>query len=304
MGNEYHIPVLLHESIEALAINPDGIYVDVTFGGGGHSAAILDRLSDRGRLFGFDQDEQAVANAIDDNRFTMVHGNFRFLKHFMKYYGIDKLDGILADLGVSSFHFDAPQRGFSYRYDVELDMRMNTSTALTAREVLAGYSAQELQRVFSEYGEVRNAKSLAQAIVDARRSDKLIRTSDLIRLIERLYRGDRQKYTSQVFQALRIEVNDEMGVLSQFMEDGLSMLKCGGRMVVISYHSLEDKIVKQYMRSGSGLAVMEYDAFGRSLNLFKIITRKPIVPSNDEIKINSRAASAKMRVTEKNNVDG
>jgi len=298
-NSDYHIPVLLDECMDALIINPDGVYVDVTFGGGGHSKEILNRLTAKGRLFGFDQDEQAIANAIDDSRFEMVHGNFRFLNHFMAYYGHTSVDGILADLGVSSFHFNEAERGFSYRFDAEIDMRMNTSALFTARDVLGSYSQGDLQRIFSEYGEIRNAKTLAKVIVETRREEKIIKTSDLLRIVDKVYRGDRQKYASQLFQALRIEVNDEMGVLRRFMGEGLELLGSGGRMVVMSYHSLEDKIVKQFMRAGSGTDEMEYDNYGRAIERYKSITRKPIIPSQEEIKNNSRAASAKLRVTEK-----
>lgn len=296
---EYHIPVLLGECLDALIVDPDGVYVDVTFGGGGHSKEILNRLTAKGRLFGFDQDEDAVSNAIVDERFVMVHGNFKFLKHFMTYYGHTEVQGVLADLGVSSFHFNEAERGFSYRFDAALDMRMNTSAMITAQDVLMNYTQGELQSMFSEYGEIRNSKSLAKVIVETRRDGKIVKTSDLLRVIDKMYRGDRQKYASQVFQSLRIEVNDEMGVLRRFMGEGLDLLASGGRMVVMSYHSLEDKIVKQYMRSGSGKDVMEYDSFGRAVRLYNSITRKPILPSQEEIKRNSRAASAKLRVTEK-----
>ena len=285
--------------MDALIVDPDGVYVDVTFGGGGHSKEILNRLTAKGRLFGFDQDEQAIANVIDDERFVLVHGNFRFLKHFMTYYGHNSVHGILADLGVSSFHFNEADRGFSYRFDAALDMRMNTSALVTAQDILITYSQGELQKIFSEYGEIRNAKTLAKVIVETRREEKIVKTSDLLRIVDKIYRGDRQKYASQVFQSLRIEVNDEMGVLKRFMGEGLELLGSGGRMVVMSYHSLEDKIVKQYMRSGSGKDVMEYDNYGRAIEKYKSITRKPIIPSKDEIIINSRAASAKLRVTEK-----
>ncbi|MFT4565481.1 MAG: 16S rRNA (cytosine1402-N4)-methyltransferase [Saprospiraceae bacterium] len=298
-NSKYHIPVLLKECLDALIVNPDGVYIDVTFGGGGHSKEILNRLTAKGRLFGFDQDEQALENAIDDERFVMVHGNFRFLKHFMAYYGLESVQGILADLGVSSFHFNEAERGFSYRFDAALDMRMNTSALTTAQDILISYSQAELQRIFSEYGEIRNAKTLAKVIVETRRDERIVKTSDLLRIVDKIYRGDRQKYASQVFQALRIEVNDEMGVLRRFMGEGLELLASGGRMVVMSYHSLEDKIVKQYMRSGSGKDVMEYDNYGRAVEKYKSITRKPVIPSQEEIKINSRAASAKLRVTEK-----
>ena len=299
INDSYHIPVLLQESIDALDIKPDGIYVDVTFGGGGHSSFILKQLGKAGRLYGFDQDPDAVSNAIQDPRFTMVQANFRFLTQFMRYYNIDKVDGILADLGVSSFHFDMPERGFSYRFEAELDMRMNQSTVLTAAQVLHKYSAEQLQNIFSNYGEVRNSKTLSRAIVDGRQRKKIKMTSDLMSVIQDVYRGDLQKYASQVFQALRIEVNDEMGVLEDFLDNGLKLLNAGGRMVVISYHSLEDKLVKQYLRSSSGKPQIEYDEYGRTIEKYKPVSKKPIMPTEIEIEKNSRAASAKLRATEK-----
>ena len=299
MSENYHTPVLLDECLDALDIKPEGVYVDVTYGGGGHSKPILNRLTAKGRLFGFDQDEYAVANAVDHASFTFVKANFRYINHFMTYYGIDKVDGILADLGVSSFHFDEPSRGFSYRYDTGLDMRMNDSISVTAASVLASYNQGQLQDVFSKYGEVRNARTLAKAICDTRRQSPFVKSSDLMSIIGTCYRGDRQKYASQVYQALRIEVNNEMGVLAEFLEAALELLSPGGRLVVMSYHSLEDKIVKKYLKYGSAKGVLEQDEFGRSIIKYKQITKKPIVPSQEEIKRNSRAASAKLRVVER-----
>lgn len=294
----YHTPVLLEECMDALSIKPNGVYVDATFGGGGHSKPILNRMTAKGRLFGFDQDEQAQANAIEDERCTFVRANFQYISHFMRYYDVQGVDGILADLGVSSFHFDEPSRGFSYRFDTELDMRMNRYISLTAREVLAKYSQKDLQRVFSEYGELRNAKTFSSIICEARGSFEIVKVSHLMALIDRAYRGDRQKYSSQVFQALRIEVNDEMGTLKSFLKQSIDLLASGGRLAVITYHSLEDKLVKKILRGQyeGGAAVDEY---GRSLSIVKQITRKPILPTEEEIKINSRAASAKLRVIEK-----
>ncbi len=294
----YHTPVLLRECIDNLSIKPEGVYVDVTFGGGGHSRPILDRMNAKGRLFGFDQDEQAISNSIDDTRFTFVRGNFQYISHFMKYYQLSEVDGILADLGVSSFHFDEPSRGFSYRFDSKLDMRMNQDVSLTAAEVLATYSQAELQKIFSEYGELRNAKTFSKAICEVRKVSAIVEVKHLLDLIGRLYRGDRQRYTSQVFQALRIEVNDEVGTLELFMQRAIKLIKTGGRLVVITYHSLEDKIVKKAMR-GEGSVHGTFDEYGRSLSKLKQITRKPIVPSEIEINRNSRAASAKLRVIEK-----
>lgn len=299
MSDNYHIPVLLNECLEALAIKPDGVYVDVTYGGGGHSKPILHRLTAKGRLFGFDQDDDAIVNAIEDQRFTFVKANFQYLSHFLKYYGIRGVDGILADLGVSSFHFDEPSRGFSYRFDTDLDMRMNESISATAAEILATYNRSELQSIFSKYGEVRNAKTLAKVICEAREHHKISTSSDLMDIIDRCYRGDRQRYASQVYQALRIEVNDELGVLAKFLESALGELNIGGRLAVISYHSLEDKIVKRYLKYGNAEGMSMTDEFGRSIDKYKAITKKPIIPNEDEIARNSRAASAKLRVIER-----
>ncbi len=293
----YHIPVLLEESIDFLNIKPDGVYVDATFGGGGHSGPILNRMNAKGRLFGFDQDEQAQSNIIDDPRFTFVNSNFQYISHFMRYYGVPVVDGILADLGVSSFHFDEPSRGFSYRFDTELDMRMNKSGALTARTVLNRYSQKELQQIFSEYGELRNAKTFSNMICETRKSDKIEKVSDLIRLIDKAYRGDRLKYMSQVFQALRIEVNDELGTLEVFIRKSWDLLSPKGRLVIINYHSLEDKVVKRMIKNDLGGA--DTDEFGRNIDKLIRINKKPIVPSPEEIRKNSRAASAKLRVIEK-----
>jgi len=298
MSQDYHTPVLLDECVAALDIKPDGVYVDVTYGGGGHSKPILNRLTAKGRLFGFDQDEYAVANAIEQDNFTFVKSNFRYIKHFMKYYGIDKVDGILADLGVSSFHFDEPSRGFSYRFDTALDMRMNESISTTAADILRQYSQSQLQDIFSKYGEVRNAKTLAKVICEVRRSSPLEKSSDLMDIVSKCYRGDRQKYASQVYQALRIEVNDEMGVLAEFLEAALGLLSPGGRLVVMSYHSLEDKIVKKYLKYGAS-GKLEQDEFGRAITNYKQITKRPMVAPKEEIERNSRAASAKLRVVER-----
>ncbi len=297
-SHTYHTPVLLEETIDLLNINPAGVYVDVTFGGGGHSGPILHRMNAKGRLFGFDQDEQAKANIIDDARFTFVRGNFQYISHFVKYYGVERVDGILADLGVSSFHFDEPSRGFSYRFDSKLDMRMNQDGTLTAQDVLANYSQKQLQYIFSNYGELRNAKTFSEAVCEVRGAAKIEEVRHLLDIIGRVYRGDRQRYTSQVFQALRIEVNDEVGTLKTFLENAIDLLSVGGRLVVITYHSLEDKIVKVAMK-GEGSKHVQYDEYGRRTSKLKQITKKPIVPSESEINRNSRAASAKLRVIEK-----
>ena len=295
-SNTYHIPVLLEESIQALEIKSNGTYIDATFGGGGHSKPILNRLTAKGRLFGFDQDKQAQDNIIDDPRFTFVNANFQYIAHFMRYYGVGGIDGILADLGVSSFHFDEPSRGFSYRFDTELDMRMNESGSVSARHILAQYNQSELQRIFSEYGELRNAKTLSRMIVDWRKREPIVRVGQLKHLIDKVYRGDKQKYMSQVFQALRIEVNDEMETLRVFLSRSWELLKKEGRFVVITYHSVEDKVVKQYFRDKEREGVDEY---GRSVAEVRQITKKPVIPSKEEIERNRRATSAKLRVYEK-----
>ncbi len=291
----YHTPVLLTESIEWLDINPEGVYIDATYGGGGHSKSILNQMNAKGRLFGFDQDEQAQSNVIDDPRFCFIQANFRFVAHFMRFYDFSVLDGILADLGVSSFHFDEPSRGFSYRYDALLDMRMNQSSSLTARRILWEYDAPSLQSMFSDYAELRNAKSLSEKICSVRDKRPLEKVSDLIEVIDALYIGDRLKYMSQVFQALRIEVNDEMNALKIFLEHALQLLKKKGRLVVISYHSVEDKLVKNVFRDYA----QDYDEYGRLRMKATILTKKPIAPSKEEILENRRASSAKLRVLEK-----
>ncbi len=298
MSIDYHVPVLLRSSVDQLIVDPDGVYVDVTFGGGGHSREILSCLSDQGRLFGFDQDVDAESNLIVDDRFTFVRSNFEYLSNFVDYYGLDGVDGILADLGVSSFHFDEASRGFSYRFDAELDMRMNVSAQQSARDVLMNYGSGELQRIFSEYGEIRNSRSLAQEIVRQRSVSAIATVGDLDQIIAKMYRGDRQRYTSQLYQALRIEVNDELGVLRRMLGQGRDILRSGGSFVVISYHSLEDKIVKRFFKDG-GFDGPEEDSFGRVIDRFKVLTKRPAEPTEDEIKENSRAASAKMRVAHK-----
>ena len=294
-SHTYHVPVLLQESLNALQVKPDGVYVDATFGGGGHSRPILSQMTAKGRLFGFDQDVEAFKNAIDDSRFVFIHSNFQFLLQFMKYYEAMQLDGIIADLGVSSYHFDKASRGFSYRFEDRLDMRMNQSSQLSAIDVLNKYSEEDLQRIFSQYGELRNAKTLSRHICKRREYKGVERTSDLLEIIDVVYKGDRLKYISQVFQAIRIEVNDELNVLEKFLIDGLSLLKSDGRFIVITYHSLEDAIVKKVMR----LFCSQTDDFGRNTSKFELINKRPIVPSKDEIVKNRRASSAKLRAIKK-----
>lgn len=295
----YHLPVLAAESIAALTIQPGGVYVDATFGGGGHAKLILQELGDKGRLLGFDQDEDALRNALDDPRFTFVQSNFRHLKRFLKLHGVRAADGILADLGVSSHQFDEATRGFSYRFEAALDMRMNQEDDRTAATILNEYSAEELQQVFSEYGEVRNSKTLAQRIVEERRGRPIQTVNDFLTILEPLIRGQRLRYLSQVFQALRIEVNEEMEALRDFLEQSLEVLKPGGRLVVITYHSLEDRMVKFFLKTGNAEGEVKSDFYGNIARPFKVITKNAIEPSEAEITENPRARSAKLRVGEK-----
>lgn len=296
----YHIPVLAKESIDALNIKPKGVYVDATFGGGGHSKLILDSLDTDSRLIGFDQDEDALANVIDDNRFTFVHHNFRFLKRFLRLHGIRKVDGILADLGVSSHQLDEATRGFSYRFNAQLDMRMNQQAGETAADLLNSLTAEDLQTLFSRYGEVRNSKMLANAIVEKRQALTIRTIGDFLAIVEPLIRGHRQRYLAQVFQALRIAVNDEMGALADFFQQAMEVLNPGGRLVVITYHSIEDRLTKRLLKTGNVEGLVEKDFYGNIQRPFKVITKKAILPSPREIKENPRSRSAKLRIGEKN----
>ncbi|MBX2877997.1 MAG: 16S rRNA (cytosine(1402)-N(4))-methyltransferase RsmH [Saprospiraceae bacterium] len=292
----YHVPVLAGESIDALAIKPDGIYIDATFGGGGHSALILNALGDNGRLLGFDQDGDAAQNVPDDDRFTFVQHNFRFMKRFLRLYKVEKVDGILADLGVSSFQLDEGRRGFSYRFDTELDMRMNQGTGTTAATILQEYGEQDLVRVFSELGEVRNSKTLAARIVELRRDHPLQTIGDFLALLDPIIKGQRLRYLSQVFQALRIEVNDEMGALEDFLQQSMELLKPGGRLAIITYHSIEDRMVKRFMKAGNMSGEPEKDFYGNIHRPFDLISRKAILPEQEELHRNPRSRSAKLRV--------
>jgi 16S rRNA (cytosine1402-N4)-methyltransferase len=296
---EYHNPVLLHESVDGLAIKPDGIYVDVTFGGGGHSREILSRLGPNGKLFAFDQDEDALANALADDRFTLINENFRFIKRFLRFYGVKSVDGILADLGVSSHQFDVPERGFSTRFDAELDMRMSQKNDLNAYRVVNEYDEANLKRVFLDYGELKNAPVLSRTIVEAR-ENRLIKTTDELKAVLEKYLPERvrNKILAQIYQAIRIEVNQEMDVLKEFLEQSLEILNPNGRLSVISYHSLEDRLVKRFVKNGMFEGEPERDFFGNFSVPFNTI-EKLIVPNNEEIKINNRARSAKLRVAEK-----
>ena len=294
--SEYHNPVLLKETIDALVKKSDGIYIDVTYGGGGHSKEILKNLDANGHLIVFDQDGEAEENIVDDPRMTFVKSNFRYLYKFWKWLDIDRVDGVFADLGVSSHQFDADYRGFSYRFDAELDMRMNENMNLTAKDILATYTMEQLQNVFSRYGEIRNSKTLAKEIVDGRNKGLyIISTKDLNLILDRLRIGNYNKYFAQVYQALRMEVNDEMAALEEMLNGSLRILKPAGRLVVISYHSLEDRIVKRFVKSGNADGTVDRDAYGRSLAKMKVGS-KIIEPTQEEQRINARSRSAKMRI--------
>ena len=300
--SEYHVPVMLRECVEGLAIKKDGVYVDVTFGGGGHSKEILKHLGEEGKLFGFDQDEEAKQNAqqIEERSFTFIEANFRYLKRYLKLHGIKQVDGILADLGISSHQIDQPERGFSIRSSAALDMRMDQSTSLTAKQVVNEYDQEALHKMLGIYGEVKNAKTLAEAIVSERFAKPFETTADLIDLLEKFAPRNREfKYYAQVFQAIRIEVNDEMGALEDFLSQAAEVLKPGGRLVIESYHSLEDRMVKNYINKGKVFGEVEKDFFGNQLKPFKAISRKPITASEEELKENNRARSAKLRIAEK-----
>ena len=297
---DYHNPVLLQECIDGLNIKPDGVYVDVTFGGGGHSRAILEQLNENGRLYGFDQDADARASQLDDERFVLIPHNFRYLKRFLRLEGVRKVDGILADLGVSSYQFDTAERGFSFRFDTSLDMRMNQESELTAQKILVTYSAEALQQMFGHYGEVRNAKTLARTIVNAKESGERLQTiGEFLAVIDHCIKGKKNRYLSQVFQALRMEVNEEIEVLEEMLWQTTEVLKEDGRLVVISYHSLEDRLVKNIIKKGTFEREAEKDEYGRFYQPLKPVNKKIIVPTQEEIKINPRARSAKLRIAYK-----
>ena len=296
---EYHNPVLLHASVDGLNIKPDGVYVDVTFGGGGHSKEILSRLGPNGKLFAFDQDEDALANTLEDERFVLINENFRFIKRFLRFYGIKSVDGILADLGVSSHQFDVPERGFSTRFDADLDMRMSQKNDLNAYRVVNEYDSANLTRVFLDYGELKNAPALARTIIEAREYQPIKTTDELKEVLGKyLPEKVRNKVLAQMYQAIRIEVNQEMDVLKEFLEQSLEILNPEGRLSVISYHSLEDRLVKRFMKNGMFVGEPERDFFGNFSVPFKSIG-KLIIPDFAEIKINNRARSAKLRIAEK-----
>lgn len=302
MADAYHIPVLLHESIDGMNIHPDSICVDVTFGGGGHSREILSRLGDKGHLYAFDQDEDAINNIEASSKFTFIRSNFRYLKNFIKYHNVDGVDAILADLGVSSHHFDAEDRGFSFRFeDSDLDMRMNRKGGKTAAQILNTYTEEKLADVFYLYGELKQSRRIASVIVKTRKEKPYKKTSDLLATLNSFVgRGEKEKkILAQAFQALRIEVNEEMEVLKEMLEQALDILKPGGRLSVITYHSLEDRIVKNFFKTGNFEGKVEKDFFGNFETPFKLINNKVITPSKEEEERNPRSRSAKLRVAEK-----
>ncbi len=297
---DYHIPALLQESIDGLNIQPNGTYVDVTFGGGGHSKEILSRLGSAGKLYGFDQDEEAYENVLNDDRFVFVRSNFRYLTNFLQYYQVEKVDGILADLGVSSHHFDDEERGFSFRFDSQLDMRMNRSAKYTAADILNSYDEDQLSNLFYLFGELRMARKIAAAIVFARQKKPITTVNEFLEIMDRFaYRDKEKKVLAQAFQALRIEVNQELDALSEMLQQSVEYLATGGRISVISYHSLEDRMVKNFFRSGNIEGKIEKDFFGNPLTNLKIINKKVIIPSEEEQRTNPRSRSAKLRVAEK-----
>lgn len=318
MNEIYHIPAMLRETIQGLNIQPDGLYVDVTFGGGGHSRAILDQLSEQGKLYSFDQDLDTLQNVMHQDNWQFVHSNFRYLRNFMDYYGVEQIDGLLADLGVSFHHFDCPERGFSFRFSAPLDMRMNQTGGKTAADILNTYSEEDLARVLYIYGELKNSRQIAKKIVKARGQKAIERTEELVevvmgrpvglmdaasQLLDNGYReldipAGAKKDLARLFQALRIEVNDEMGALREMLLAAKDLLKPGGRIVILTYHSLEDRMVKNFLRSGNLEGKIEKDFYGNILSPFKVI-EKGLTASEEEVERNPRARSAKLRVAEK-----
>jgi 16S rRNA (cytosine1402-N4)-methyltransferase len=295
--SEYHIPVMLQECLDGLQIRPDGVYVDVTFGGGGHSRAILERLSPQGHLYSFDQDPDAERNAPVDPRFTFVRSNFRYLRNFLRYYGVDHIDGLLADLGVSSHHLDDATRGFAFRFDAPLDMRMNTRAGMTAAELLASYPEEEIARVLNLYGELKQSRRMAQAIVKARAQQAIATTGDLQNVVAPfINKKNEKKELAQVFQALRIEVNHEMQALEEMLRQAVDCLAPEGRLVVMTYHSLEDRLVKNVIKTGNTAGDVQQDFYGRILAPLKAVNNKIITASDAEVETNPRARSAKLRI--------
>ena len=300
IANTYHVPVLLKESVDGLDIQPDGIYVDVTFGGGGHSKEILSRLGKKGQLYSFDQDADAEKNIVDDPRFTFVRSNFRYISNWMQYYEVEQIDGLLADLGVSSHHFDDETRGFSFRFDAPLDMRMNKRAGQTAADVLNNYTEEQLADVFYLYGEMKNARKISKAVCTYRSKKSILTTADLGEVIEPLMRSEREKKDmARLYQALRIEVNHEMDALRDMLLGATALLRKGGRLSIITYHSLEDRIVKNMMKAGNVEGKIKQDFFGCIEAPFRLVNNKVIVPSDEEQQQNPRSRSAKLRVAEK-----
>ena len=296
----YHVPVLLHESIEGMNLRPGGIYVDVTFGGGGHSKEILRQMDKDSRLFSFDQDEDAERNIVNDNRFQFVRSNFRYLHNFLRYYDVEEIDGLLADLGVSSHHFDDSERGFSFRFDGKLDMRMNKRSGMTAADIVNTYEEEKLADLFYLYGELKNSRKLASVLVKARAKKEFVTISDFLEVVKPLYGREREKKElAKVFQALRIEVNQEMAALKEMLYAAANALKPGGRLVVITYHSLEDRMVKNIMKTGNIEGKAEKDFYGNIQSPFRLVNNKVIVPTDEEINTNPRSRSAKLRIAEK-----
>ena len=296
----YHVPVLLRESVDGLAIKPDGVYIDVTFGGGGHSREILSRLGKKGHLYSFDQDADAERNIVDDNRFTFIRSNFRYLKNWMRYYEVEQIDGLLADLGVSSHHFDDETRGFSFRYEAPLDMRMNKRAGTTAAEILNDYEEEQIADILYLYGELKNARKIAATIIKARTAKRIETTGDLLQIVESLFQKDREKKEmAKLFQALRIEVNHEMDALREMLNGARDLLCTGGRLSVITYHSLEDRIVKNFMKAGNAEGKISQDFFGRIEAPFKAVNNKVTVPDEEEQRNNPRSRSAKLRIGER-----
>lgn len=300
MPEVYHIPALLNETVDGLNINRSGIYVDLTFGGGGHAKEILSRLDESGKLIAFDQDEDALINAIDDARFVFVQSNFKYLKNFLKYHHVEKVDGVLADLGVSFHHFDQEDRGFSFRFDGELDMRMNKKSSLTAAKIVNTYPEEQIADVLYLYGELTNSRRIAHRICEKRREHEITKVNEFLEVLRPFFFHEKEKKDmARVFQALRIEVNQEMEVLKSMLTQAVEMLNQGGRLVILTYHSLEDRLVKNFMKTGNFEGVLEKDFYGNQLTPLKLITNKPVVASDEEVKLNPRSRSAKLRIAEK-----
>lgn len=300
MSNDYHIPVMLTECVDALDIKPNGVYVDVTFGGGGHSREILKRLGPDGRLYAFDQDPDAISNSLQDDRFRLIHQNFRFMKNNLRVHGVSEIDGVLADLGISSHQINERERGFSTRFDADLDMRMDQVGTLNARDIVNNYAEEDLHRIFGMYGEIQNARTLARVLVSARTVEPIVTVAQLKEAIETIVPKRREnKYYAQVFQALRIEVNKELQALEAFLLQSAAILRTGGRLVVMSYHSLEDRLVKNFIAKGKFKGEVEKDFYGNEIKPLRAVNRKVIVASAEEIEENNRARSAKLRIAEK-----